>query len=78
MTGALRCLARNDPTVPRAGKARAGTTTRRLRGEVNAARAWSSLRSSASGRRALAAFAATRASFRLRSGNPSTVTLRGR
>ncbi|MEA2232215.1 MAG: hypothetical protein QOD83_2031 [Solirubrobacteraceae bacterium] len=78
MTGALRCLARNDPTVPRAGKARAGTTTRRLRGEVNAARVWSSLRSSASGRRALAAFAASRASFRLRSGNPSTVTLRGR
>jgi acetyl esterase/lipase len=32
MTAALRCLARNDRAVARAGKARTGTTTRRLRG----------------------------------------------
>ncbi|HEX8158719.1 MAG TPA: alpha/beta hydrolase fold domain-containing protein [Solirubrobacteraceae bacterium] len=78
MTGALRCLARNGATRPRARKSRGGLTTRRLRGEVNAARVWASLDSSASGRRALTAFAARRASFNLRSANPSIVTLRGR
>jgi acetyl esterase/lipase len=76
MTSALRCLARNDRSVPRALKAGAPTITRRLRGEVNAARAWTALRSTALGRRTLAAFAARRASFSLRSANPSIVTLR--
>jgi acetyl esterase/lipase len=75
MTGALRCLARKDRIVARAGKARTGTTTRRLRGEVNAARAWASLRSGVRGRRALAAFAARRARLRLRTANPSILTL---
>jgi len=46
-----------------------------VRGEVNAARAWTALRSSKSGRRALAALAAGRAKTVLRSGDPSRVTL---
>jgi hypothetical protein len=76
MTVALRCLARNDRTISRARRVRTATTTRRLRGEVNAARVWASLRSGASGRRALAALAARRARLRLRSADPSIVTLR--
>jgi acetyl esterase/lipase len=77
MTSALRCLTRNDRTVRRGGRARIATATRRLRGEINAARIWTTLRSSARGRRALAAFAVRRARLSLRSANPSTVTLRG-
>jgi len=72
---ALRCLARNDRLARRAGVARAKTLSRRVRGEVNAARAWTALRASTSGRRALAALAAGRASTTLRSGDPSRVTL---
>lgn len=73
---ALRCLARNDRLARKAGMARAKTLSRKVRGEVNAARAWTALRSSTSGRRALAALAAGRAKTVLRSGDPSRVTLR--
>lgn len=78
LAAALRCLARRDRTLPRARGARAATTTRRLRGELNAARVWAALRASASGRRALAALAARRATVDLRPGDPTVVTLRGR
>lgn len=72
---ALRCLARRDSRAKKAGPKRATTTTRRVSGEVNAARAWSLLRASTSGRRALAALAAERAKATVRSGSPTTVTL---
>jgi acetyl esterase/lipase len=73
---ALRCLARKDALARKAGMARSGTLSRRVRGEVNAARAWKALRSSTSGRRALAALAGGRATATLRSGDPSRVTLK--
>ena len=75
MQAALRCLARNDALARKAGSHARGTLSRRVRGEVNAARAWKALRSSTSGRRALAALAAGRATATLRSGDPSRVTL---
>jgi dienelactone hydrolase len=78
LQSALRCLARNDAKARKAGARRAKTTSRRLRGELNAARAWGLLRASMSGRRALAALAAGRASTTVRSGSPTTVTLRVR
>ena len=76
LQSALRCLARSDATARKAGAERARTTSRRVRGEVNAARAWNLLRASMSGRRALAALAAGRAKTTVRSGSPTTVTLR--
>ena len=75
---ALRCLARADRLVRRAGAGRARSASVRLRGEVTAARAWSALRAGTGGRRALAALAAGRARASVRSGNPSRVTLRVR
>jgi hypothetical protein len=76
LQSALRCLARGDAKATKAGAKRAQTTSRRMRGEVNAARAWSLLRASMSGRRALAALAAGRATTTVRSGSPTTLTLR--
>jgi dienelactone hydrolase len=73
---ALRCLARADALARKAGAKRAKTLSRRVRGEVNAARAWTALRSSTTGRRALAALAAGRAKASVRSGDPTRVTLR--
>jgi len=73
---ALRCLARADRLARRAGAKRAKTLSRRVRGEVNAARAWTALRSSMTGRRALAALATGRAKASVRSGDPTRVTLR--
>jgi acetyl esterase/lipase len=75
---ALRCLAKADRLARRVGAKRARTTSRKVRGELNAARAWSALRASVSGRRALAALAAGRAKASVRSGNPTSVTLRVR
>jgi hypothetical protein len=75
---ALSCLARADGLARRAGARGARTLVRRVRGEVNAARAWTALRSSTSGCRALAALAAGRARATLRSGNPTRLTLRVR
>jgi dienelactone hydrolase len=73
---ALGCLARADGLVRKAGARGARTLVRSVRGEVNAAQEWTVLRSSMSGRRALAALAAGRARATLRSGNPSRLTLR--
>ena len=47
-----------------------------MRGEVNAARLWGELRTTQSGRRALAATAARRARLAVRIGDPSRVVLR--
>ena len=73
---ALTCLARADALARRAGAQRARTTSRSVRGEVNAARAWKVLRSSIGGRRALAALATGRAKASVRPGNPTSVTVR--
>jgi hypothetical protein len=75
---ALRCLARNDSLARKAGAKGAKTFSRRVRGEVNAARTWNLLRASTSGRRALAALAAGRAKTMVREGNPNRVTLQVR
>ena len=74
----LRCLARNDSKVTRGHAVRARTMSVRLRGRVNAARAWAALRRKLSGRRALAALAAKRATVTLRRGAPSRLTVRVR
>lgn len=76
MQKALRCLARTVVRARSSRAPRARTTIRRVRGEVNAARAWQLLRASTSGRRALAALAAGRAKTTVRSGDPTRVTLR--
>ena len=75
---ALTCLAKADRRARKAGAKRARTTSRTVRGELNAARAWNALRASIGGRRALAALAAGRAKASVRSGNPTSVTLRVR
>lgn len=73
---ALRCLARADKLARNAGAARAMTTSRRIRGEVDAARAWHLLRTSVRGRRALAALTTGHATTTIRIGDPTRVTLR--
>jgi hypothetical protein len=75
LLSALRCLAAKDE---RSLPARVGAWKRsavRMRGEVNPARLWATLRRSASGRSALLASAKRRARISVRSGDPSRVTL---
>jgi acetyl esterase/lipase len=76
LRGALRCLARKDAEARRAGTAGWQQTNIKLRGEVNAARIWASLRGSRSGRRALAAAAARRAALLVQTGDRTLITLR--
>jgi dienelactone hydrolase len=78
MQQSLSCLARADGLVRKAGARGARSLVRRVRGDINAARAWTALRSSMSGRRGLAALAAGRARTTVRSGNPTRLTLRVR
>jgi hypothetical protein len=78
MEAALRCLARGDALARQAGAKGAKTTSRRVRGEVNAARTWTRLRESVTGRRALAALAAGRATTSVRAGSPNRVTVQVR
>jgi acetyl esterase/lipase len=72
----LRCLARKDATARGAGHRAWQRTSVTLRGEVNAARIWSLLRSTKSGRRALAAAAKRRARVTVSTGDRSRVVLR--
>ena len=72
----LRCLARKDDTARRASSRAWQRTDVKLRGEVNAARIWASLRETVSGRRALAAAAKRRAKVTVRPGDRSRVVLR--
>jgi dienelactone hydrolase len=72
----LRCLARKDATSLRARTGGWGQTSVKLRGEVNAARVWGHLRTTRSGRRALAATVKRRAKVTVQTGHPSRVTLR--
>jgi hypothetical protein len=74
----LGCLARKDATARGASTRSWQRTDVKLRGEVNAARIWSSLRSTASGRRALAAAAKRRAKISVRAGDRSRVVLRAK
>ncbi|MEA2156068.1 MAG: hypothetical protein QOE11_2208 [Solirubrobacteraceae bacterium] len=72
----LRCLARKDAEALSAGAGGWQQTNIKLRGEVNAARVWASLRGSRSGRRALAAAAVRRAKLLVQAGDRTRVTLR--
>jgi acetyl esterase/lipase len=76
LKGALGCLARKDAQAAAAGTAGWQQTNIKLRGEVNAARIWASLRGSRSGRRALAAAARRRAKLLVQTGDRTRVTLR--
>ena len=76
LASALRCLARRVAAVRATLANEAVTTTRRLRGKVNAARLWASLLASRRGRCALAAIAAGRATISVRPGDPTGVTIR--
>jgi acetyl esterase/lipase len=76
LKGALRCLARKDAQATAAGTGSWQQTNIKLRGEVNAARIWASLRGSRSGRRALAAAARKRAKLVVQTGDRTRITLR--
>ena len=76
LRASLRCLARKDASARRAGSRGWRRTSVTLRGAVNAARIWNSLRSTKSGRRALAAAAKRRAKVTVRTGDRSRVVLR--
>ena len=72
----LRCLARKDTEALRAAGGSWQQTSVKMRGEVNAARIWGSLRGTRSGRRALAAAAKKRAKVLVETGDRTRVTLR--
>jgi len=74
LRAALRCLARNDKTGP-ARSDRWRKTSFRVQGELSAARIWARLRTTTSGRRALAAAAADRVKLTVRVANRSRVIL---
>jgi len=76
LQSALRCLVRTAARRAPSGSARWRETSVKLRGEVNAARVWTSLRATKNGQRALAAVARRRASVTVRTGDSSRVTLR--
>jgi acetyl esterase/lipase len=71
----LRCLARKDAEALHAGTASWQETNIKMRGEVNAARLWASLRGSTSGRRALAAAAKSRAKVLVQLSDRTRITL---
>jgi hypothetical protein len=72
----LRCLVRTAARRAPSGSARWRQTSIKLRGEVNAARVWASLRATKNGQCALAAVARRRAQVTVRTGDRSRVTLR--
>jgi acetyl esterase/lipase len=76
LQSALRCLVRTAARRAPSGSARWRQTSIKLRGEVNAARVWASLRATKNGQRALAAVARRRAQVTVRTGDRSRVTLR--
>jgi acetyl esterase/lipase len=76
LRNALRCLAHKDVGSRSAGSGAWRETTLSMRGEVNAARIWTSLRGTRSGRRALVATARRRVKVAVLSGDRSRVTLR--
>jgi len=78
LVNGLRCLARKDASARGASTRTWQRTAVKLRGKVNAARVWSSLRATPSGRRALAAAAKRRAKVTVRAGARSRVVLSAR
>lgn len=76
LQNALRCLARKRARTLPSDSGRWRQTSVKLRGEVNAARVFSYLRSTRSGKRALSAAAKRRAKVIVRTGDRSRVTLR--
>jgi acetyl esterase/lipase len=76
MRSSLRCLATKDMLARRAGSRTWQSTKVTMRGEVNSARIWASLRTTQSGRRALAAAAKRRAKVTVSMGDRSRVVLR--
>ena len=76
LRAALRCLARKDVGARGAASRSWQRTSVTLRGEVNAARIWRSLRATKSGRRALSAAARRRAKVTVRPGDRSRIVLR--
>ncbi|MEA2194826.1 MAG: hypothetical protein QOG42_1260 [Solirubrobacteraceae bacterium] len=76
LRASLRCLARKDGAVRQAGARSWQRTSVTMRGEVNAARVWSTLRATSSGLRALAATAQRRAKVTVRTGDRSRIVLR--
>lgn len=76
LQSALRCLVRTAARRAPSGSRSWRSTSIKLRGEVNAARVWASLRATKNGQRALAAVARRRATVTVRSADRSRVTLR--
>ncbi|MDX6719691.1 MAG: hypothetical protein QOJ63_1945 [Solirubrobacteraceae bacterium] len=76
LQSALRCLAHKDVRSLPAGSGSWQRSTVNMRGEVNAARIWTSLRATKSGRRALVATATRRAKVSVRSADRSSVVVR--
>jgi len=76
LIAAIGCLARAHGKVPARASRGAERTTRRLRGKINGSRVWVALRTSARGRRAVAALARRQATIDLRAGDPTRVTVR--
>ncbi|MEY2516392.1 MAG: hypothetical protein QOJ89_3750 [bacterium] len=76
LQSALRCLARADDEAVPVDRGTWQRTAMNVRGEINAARLWSELRTTQSGRRALAATGARRVRLAVRAGDPSRVVLR--
>jgi hypothetical protein len=76
LRSSLRCLATKDLMARRAGSQAWQSTKVTMRGEVNSARIWASLRATRSGRRALAAAAKRRAKVTVSMGDRSRVVLR--
>jgi acetyl esterase/lipase len=76
LSEALRCLARKAAKSLPSNTSNWRETSVNLRGEVNAARVWSYLRSTTSGKRALAAALKRRAKVIVRTGDRSRVILR--
>jgi hypothetical protein len=76
LKSSLRCLATRDMTSRAAASGTWQQTKVTMRGEVNAARIWASLRTTRSGRRALAAAAKRRAKMTVSQGDRSRIILR--
>jgi acetyl esterase/lipase len=76
LRSSLRCLATKDIVARHAGAGTWQRTKVTMRGEVNAARIWATLRATQSGRRALVAAARRRARVSVSTGDRSRVILR--
>ena len=76
LQSALRCLARNDAVSLSASPGSWQRTSVKIRGEVSAARIWSNLRATKSGRQALVAVAKRHTNVSVRAGDQTRVILR--